>query len=168
MMNDSKAIEDLLSYYDDLINETVLRYKPDHLRKKAGRKQLFGDRILSKNEILNHISKCEKLRHDKAKAARIYIDGGSDSYRNFNAKTTVCYAAFDARENLIVSVGISPANNPTPGRVWKCLQPFGSGKDETVLRKSLQWAKSYKDDRFAVNTSPSLLFSMVKSYDIKY
>jgi len=65
-----------------------------------------------------------------------YCHGGSvaNAYK-YPAKTTVVFAA-RVDGHVYVGIGTSPATAPTPGRAWKCLQPFGKGDVKAKLR---QW-----------------------------
>jgi hypothetical protein len=64
-----------------------------------------------------------------------YITGGTvkNAY-GYPSHTTLAFAAWvDGR--LYVNVGNCSALEPSPGRVWKILQPYGMGDMERKLRK---------------------------------
>ena len=67
-------------------------------------------------------------------------NGGTvgNSYGSRTFTTIVLAARVNGR--LRLGIAQSDAMTPSPGRAWKCLQPWGKGNPETVNKKLEIWA----------------------------
>ena len=71
-----------------------------------------------------------------------WMHGGSvaRSYRP-KAASTVAVAYRTNSNAIAIGIGVCDAHSPSPGRIWKVLQPWGVGGFETTCKKLEEWSK---------------------------